>query len=198
MFRIRTVLATAAVAVAAALALAAPASAHDEIVSSTPAADEQLTAAPEEVVLTFSNNLLSLDGNTGAAMTVIDDAGKDWVAGDPVVAADTLTVPLQSDMPNGSYDVTWKVVSSDGHPTDGEYSFSIAVEEAPATPEATESAEPSAEPTPAATLTHDLDSETAVPGEQDSTPWPLLIGLGVVVLAAIVLVVVMAVRKKRS
>src|SRR5690606_28579508 len=143
-----------------------------------------------EVVLTFSNNLLSIEGNTGAGMTVKDDAGKDWVAGDPVVTADSLTVPLQPDMPNGAYTVTWKVVSSDGHPTDGSYSFSIAAEEESATPEPTESAEPSAEPTPADTLTHDLDSETAVPAEQDSTPWPLLIGLGVVVLAAIVLVVV--------
>lgn len=72
MFRLRTTVAAAAVAIIAALAVAAPASAHDELVSSTPAADSQLTAAPTEVVLTFSNNLLSLDENSGTAMTVSD------------------------------------------------------------------------------------------------------------------------------
>lgn len=195
MFRFRTVLATAAVAVAATLALAAPASAHDEIVASSPAAGEQLTVVPEEVVLTFSNNLLSLDENSGTAMTVVDGAGEDWVAGDPVVAADTVTAPLQPDMPNGDYLVTWKVVSSDGHPTSGEYSFSIAAEQAP-TPEATESAEPTAEPTESEATAEPTAEPTQAPADE-AAPWPLLIGLGVVLLVAVVLVVVMAMRKKR-
>ena len=190
MFRIRTALATAAVVVAAALTLAAPASAHDVVVSSSPAADEQLTTAPEQVVITFSNNLLSLEENTGTAMTVVDEAGKDWIAGEPQVTADSVTAPLQTGMPNGTYDVTWKVVSSDGHPTSGEYSFSIQAEEV-----ATTAPTESAEPTPS-----DAPTETAGDA-QDSTdepaPWPLLIGLGVVLLIAIVLVVVMAARKKR-
>ncbi|WP_336644632.1 copper resistance CopC family protein [Microbacterium sp. USHLN186] len=193
--RIRTRIATAvaAAAVAASLAVAAPASAHDTIVSSTPAADAQLTSAPTEVVLTFSNNLLSLDENSGTAMTVTDESGKDWVAGEPEISADTVTVPLAEGMPNGAYRVTWQVVSSDGHPTSGEYGFALAA----APPVETATAQPTETAAPAQTGT---PSETATPTatvEADATPWPLLIGLGVVVLVAIVLAVVMAARRRR-
>lgn len=192
MFRIRSTIAAVAVATVAALAVAGPASAHDTIVSSTPAADSQLTAAPTEVVLTFSNTLLSLDENSGTAMTVIDESGEDWVAGPPVVAADTVTVPLAEGMPGGAYTVTWQVVSSDGHPTSGEYGFSLTLPEASAEPSATPSETAAAEPT-------DPPSDAAQPAQQsdDSMPWPLLIGLGVVLLAAIVTAIVIAVRRKR-
>jgi methionine-rich copper-binding protein CopC len=191
MFRIRTTLAAVAVATVAAIAVAAPASAHDTIVSSTPAADSQLTTAPTEVVLTFSNNLISLDENSGTAMTVADESGEDWVAGEPTITADSVTVPLAEGMPNGAYTVTWQVVSSDGHPTSGEYSFSVAAPEASATPSATatESAAPdqSAEPSQTA--------ESAEPAETAS--WPLLIGLGAVLLVAIVVFIVILVRRRR-
>ncbi|MGB3376311.1 MAG: copper resistance CopC family protein [Microbacterium sp.] len=193
MFRIRTALAGAAVAVVAMLAVAAPASAHDELVSSSPAFDEQLTTAPEQVVLTFSNNLLELEGNSGTAMTVVDESGTDWVGGDPVVSADTVTVPLKSGMPNGDFTVTWQVVSSDGHPTSGDFAFSLAAEAAPS-PSATTS-ETAA---PAETTQPSTPAATQAPAETEGAPWPLLIGLGVVLLAAIVIVFVIVARKRRS
>lgn len=190
MSRIRTTLAAVAVAVIAGLGFAAPAAAHDTIVSSTPAADEQLTTAPEQITLTFSNELLSLEENSGTAMTVHDESGADWVAGAPVVQGDTVTTPLKPGMPNGSFLVTWKVVSSDGHPTSGEYSFSLAAADAPVV-------EPTKTPEqPIATATPE-QSETPAPAESDASPWPLLIGLGVVVLAAIVVFIIILVRKKR-
>lgn len=195
MFRIRTALAGAAVALAATLALAAPASAHDTIVASSPAADEQLTAAPEEVVLTFSNDLLELEGNSGTAMTVMDADGTDWVDGEPVISADAVTVPLKSGMPNGEYQVTWKVVSSDGHPTSGEYAFSVAVENQTA-PAVTE--QPTATPEATAAETPAADAPDAEDSDADSAPWPLLIGLGVVLIAAVVIAIVIGMRKRRS
>ena len=194
MFRIRTAIAAAAVAIVAGLAFAAPASAHDTITSSSPAADEQLASAPEQVVLTFSNELLALEENSGTAMTVADESGKDWVAGAPVVAADTVTVPLESGMPNGSYLVTWKVVSSDGHPTSGEYSFTIAADESAAE---TAAPEESAAPTETEQAAEPEPTVTPISTPVDAAPWPLIIGLGVVVLAAVVVLVVVLVRRKR-
>ncbi|OIU83063.1 copper resistance CopC family protein [Microbacterium sp. AR7-10] len=191
MFRIRTTIAAVAVATVAALAVAAPASAHDTIVSSTPAADSQLTAAPTEVVLTFSNTLLSIDENSGTAMTVVDESGQDWVAGPPSIEADTVTVPLTEGMPDGAYTVTWQVVSSDGHPTSGEYAFSLTVPEPSATPSATPSETAAADPTA-------QPSDAAQPTEQsDPMPWPLLIGLGVVLLAAVITAIVIVARRRR-
>lgn len=190
MFRIRTVLAAAVVAVAAVLAVAAPASAHDQVVSSSPANGEQLSSAPEQIVLTFSNTLLALAENSGTAMTVVDQQDVDWVAGDPTVAADTVTVPLKSDMPNGAYTVTWKVVSSDGHPTSGEYSFTVA---------AAAAVTPSTAPSETAQPTTPAVTQAPQPVQtEESAPWPLLIGLGVVLLAAVVIVIVIAGRKRRG
>ena len=114
MSRIRTLLAGAAVATAAVLFAAAPASAHDELVSADPAADAVLTEAPEQLTLTFSSNLLSIDeASSGTAIVVTDESGTDWVDGAPTVQADTVSVPLKTDLPNGAYSVTWQVVSSD-------------------------------------------------------------------------------------
>lgn len=197
MFRIRTALAGAAVAAVAVLAFAAPASAHDALVSSSPAADEQVTTVPEQISLTFSNNLLVLEDNSGTAMTVVDDAGRDWVAGEPEVEADTVTAELESGMPNGSYDVTWKIVSSDGHPTSGEYSFTVAAEGNDATPEPTETATTPEESATPVAETPAAETPAPAPAETDAAPWPLLIGLGVVVLIAIIVVIVIAARKKR-
>ncbi|UNK71021.1 copper resistance CopC family protein [Microbacterium sp. H1-D42] len=193
MFRIRTTLAVVAVAVVAGLAISAPASAHDEVVASTPASGEQLTAAPEQVTLTFSNQLLSLEENSGTAMTVEDESGTDWVAGAPVVESDTVTTPLKPGMPNGAYLVTWKVVSSDGHPTSGEYSFSVAAAEvapteAPTTAPTEAVAPKTEQPRP---------SETPIAAPADDAPWPLLIGLGVLLLAAVIVLIVIVARKKR-
>jgi len=186
--RIRTAAAALTVAAAAVLASAAPASAHDALVSSSPAADSTLTAAPAEVVLTFSNDLLAFDENGGTALTVVDASGDDWVDGEPAVSADTVTVPLGEGMPNGAYTVTWQVVSSDGHPTSGEFAFSLAAPEASATPtaETAETAEP------------EKPAKTAEPAAAaDATPWPLLIGAGAVLLAAIIVIAVVAARRRR-
>jgi methionine-rich copper-binding protein CopC len=37
----------------------------------------------------------------------------------------TLTVPLQSALPPGAYTVKWHVLSTDGHKTEGSYSFMV-------------------------------------------------------------------------
>lgn len=192
MFRFRTALAGIAVAAAAVLAVAAPASAHDKLVGSTPAADEQLTTAPEEVTLTFSNNLLSLEENSGTAMTVVDGAGKDWVAGDPVVQADTVTVPLAQGMTDGDYLVTWKVVSSDGHPTDGQYSFSLTGQEA------VETTAPSEEPSDEPSAEASTPAQDGAAAQDDSALMPILIGVGALVVVLGVAIGVAVSRKRRS
>lgn len=193
MFRIRTALAGAVVAAAAVLMIAAPASAHDQEVSSSPANGAQLTTVPTQVSVSFSENLSTLADNNGAAMTVKDAAGTDWVAGAPVVAANTVTAQLKPGMPNGVYNVTWKVTSSDGHPTSNPsaYTFTVA---APA-PSPTASIAPSEAPSAAPSVVPLTQSPAAT--QTNPLQWPLLIGLGIVVLIAIILVIVIAARKKR-
>lgn len=117
----RRIVAGIVVAFAAVLAVAAPASAHDELVSSTPESGQRLTEAPSEIALTFSADVLG----TGAAVIVADADGRDWAAAQPQLDGATVTVALQPDMPAAGYEVRWRVVSSDGHPIAGTIPFTV-------------------------------------------------------------------------
>lgn len=121
--RIGAGLALAAIAV---LATTAPASAHDQLVSSTPANGESLATAPAEIVMTFSGELIVLDESAaGAVVMVVDASGRDWATDDIEVQWDTVTVQLKAGMPPAGYQVRWQVVSADGHPISGVIPFTV-------------------------------------------------------------------------
>lgn len=103
------------------LGISSPASAHDSLVSSSPAVGEQLATAPTQVELVFSDDVLPV----GAAVLVVDAAGTDWVSGDVAIDRNTVTVPLSSGMPEAGYQVRWRVVSGDGHPISAIIPFAI-------------------------------------------------------------------------
>lgn len=113
-------LAAAAVLV---LSGASVASAHDELVESTPTSGERLEAAPTEITLSFSADVLAESGT--ATVLVVDADGTDWAAGEPVVDGPVVTVPLEAGMPDAGYEVRWRVVSSDGHPIAGVIPFTV-------------------------------------------------------------------------
>ena len=116
-----SLLAVVLLCLALGLASAPAASAHDQLVSSTPAAGERLAVAPSSIDLKFTTPLLTL----GHEVRVVDAASKNWVQSDAVLARETLTQPLASGLPEGEYQVRWRVVSSDGHPINGSYSFLV-------------------------------------------------------------------------
>lgn len=136
MLRLRAVAAGIVVAAVAVLASVVPASAHDQLLSSSPAEGERLPSAPDEITLTFSADVLDM----GAEVVVADGDGADWVGADPIVQAGVITVPLRDELPAAGYEVRWRVVSSDGHPISGLIPFTVGdgapLERAAATPEA--------------------------------------------------------------
>jgi copper transport protein len=117
-----------AVVVAALVALvgglwsAGPAAAHAELRAVTPADGELLDAAPSEVVLEWSESV-SLTG--GGARVLDDDAA---VVSDPAsVVGSTITIPLRGDLADGTYTVSWNVISADSHPISGATVFHVGV-----------------------------------------------------------------------
>lgn len=118
---IRISLAATAAAVLLVLAIAAPASAHDELVSSDPASGQRMPEAPASVSLSFSADVLTI----GAAIIVVDQSGTDWAIGEPSIDAGTVTVALAPGMPDAGYEVRWRVVSADGHPVSGLVPFTV-------------------------------------------------------------------------
>ena len=197
-----TSIALAATLLAAFLVLLSPlsASAHDALVSSSPAADESVETVPSELTLTFSAKLI--DGGEGATEVVVTAPdGSSITDGAATVDGAVVTQPLQGSGPAGEYHVIWKVVSSDGHPTSGEYSFTVTVGD-----DATPTAEPTVAPTtaaptaeqtaaPEATTTPAADSGDTAGG----SPWIWVLAIvAVLVVAGVVIWIVLSRRRGGS
>ncbi len=165
----RTVVLALLAALVGAALLAAPAQAHDRLVGSNPSADQAVDVAPDQLVLSFSNEPLDL----GHTVVVRDAAGADLVVGEPVVAGRDVDVALPP-LPAGAYTVVWRVVSQDGHPIEGTYGFTVTTGVAPTTaatsepaPSASATASPSATSSAAPTSGA---STSALPLDEDVTP----------------------------
>jgi methionine-rich copper-binding protein CopC len=193
-----TPIALAAALLAAFLVLFAPlsASAHDALVSSSPAADESVETVPTELTLTFSAKLIDGEGATEVVVTAPD--GTSVTDGAAAVEGAIVTQPLQGAGPAGEYHVIWKVVSSDGHPTSGEYSFTVTVGDdgsATSAPTATPTtAAPTAEQTaaPEPTTTPVTDSGDADGG----SAWILVLSIvGILIVAGVVTWIILSRRR---
>ncbi|MFV0375213.1 copper resistance CopC family protein [Microbacterium sp.] len=121
MLRTRVLAGIVAVVVAIVLVTAPAASAHADLLSSSPKTGEALASAPTEVTLQFTADVMTV----GAAVVVADGDGTDWTAGDPVIDGAVVTVPLREGMPDSGYELRWRVVSSDGHPIADVIPFTI-------------------------------------------------------------------------
>lgn len=198
--RSTTPIALAAALLAAFLVLFSPlpASAHDSLTASSPEADATVDVLPAEVTLTFSAELITGEGATEVVVT--DEAGASVTDGTAVTAGATVTQPLVAEAAAGSYHVVWKVVSSDGHPTSGEYFFTVtnssAAEPAPTPTETASGSFADATPSAAPTTTTDAPSEEA----SASSAWIwILVILGILVIAAgITMAVILARRGRRA
>lgn len=179
------------------LAVAAPAQAHDELVSSYPAADSTLTGSPAEITLSFSGELIA--GMQSAAVEVIASDGQNIATDAPSENGTSITQHLTPDPPVGMFTVRWKVVSSDGHPISGEYTYTVAPYDAvPSSPTATPSAAPQ-NPAPSPTAA-ETSADNGYGGETSGggDAFPILVAVGgVIILGGALVIVLMLGRERR-
>jgi methionine-rich copper-binding protein CopC len=109
-----------AILAAAVAGLAVPALAHAFLEKASPAAGENLHAAPAKIALHFSEALEP----AFSGVTVTSAAGADMRAGPPSVSGGEIDQPLKPLAP-GRYRVTWHAVSVDTHRTAGKYNFLV-------------------------------------------------------------------------
>ncbi|RMI39724.1 copper resistance protein CopC [Actinomadura harenae] len=150
---------------------AVPASAHTALKSSDPAAGAKI-ASPAKITLTYAEPV-------GYPKIVLTDAsGGRHEAGSARAVDNVVTEDVKGPLPNGVYTVGWRVVSADGHPVTGDFTFTV-------TGSSTTSASPpaSASASAAASASPSAESKSSSSGG-GSAGW-LWVGLGVVVLAAI-------------
>lgn len=111
-------------AFAASLAFAGQAFAHAHLKSAVPAIDGTVKQAPSELDLTFTEGLnLKFSGVTvtGSNKVAVKTGEAMLMKGDT-----TLMIPVTDKLAAGKYTVEWHVLSTDGHKTNGTYSFTVA------------------------------------------------------------------------
>lgn len=98
--------------------------AHAHLTHQYPAADAEVTAAPQALTLNFSEGIEP--GFSGASVT---GSKQEQIKTGPAKRNEQdktqLIVPLDEILKPGHYTVNWHVVSVDGHKTKGQYSFSV-------------------------------------------------------------------------
>jgi methionine-rich copper-binding protein CopC len=127
----------------AGIALFAPissASAHTDLVITSPIAGSDVNASQTTISLTFAEPMLI----EGAAIVVVDSTGTTLDSPAPTQEGATLSIPWPADLTPGNVTVQWRASADDGHVLSGEFSFNytaaaeggIALNSS-ATPEAT-------------------------------------------------------------
>lgn len=173
---------------------AAPAQAHDQLIQSSPAPEAALDASPTDITLSYSANIMDI----GPMIVLQDAAGQDWATGEPIIDGTTVTSTIDDALPDGSYAINWRVVSSDGHPITGTIPFTVGAptSDAPAaetTPEteggAVSGATPSAPGSPSGATTEPT-AEITSRSPLDVPRMLLIGGLGAIVALGVAWVVV--------
>jgi methionine-rich copper-binding protein CopC len=107
--------------------LSAPiASAHGEIVSTFPEQYTNATPIPSEVWIQFDGNLQTLDGQAINTIEVVDSTGLTVSFGDPIVEGGKISTKLSGQSAPGVFTVNYRIVSEDGHPVEGSYTFNAS------------------------------------------------------------------------
>ena len=106
--------------------IAAPSAiAHAEIARSNPVKSAILTQSPKSVWIEFGETLLTLDKEKINVLKVTDSRGKRVDKSPTIVSGVRATTKIVGTLKQGTYLVTYRVVSEDGHPVKGSYSFSV-------------------------------------------------------------------------
>ena len=103
------------------LGLAAPASAHANLETTSPADRARVDTVPSVVTLQFSE---SVTAETGS-VKVFDAAGRQVDNANLEVRNNVVSLGLQSGLGESAYIVTYRLVSADAHPVRGAFTFTV-------------------------------------------------------------------------
>ena len=99
---------------------AAAAHAHASLAHASPSVSSTMSAAPHEVILTFTDTLEAAFSN----LAVTDASGVEVSQGRAQVSGNIMRIGLKP-LNVGLYKVNWRAVSTDTHKTEGSFTFQI-------------------------------------------------------------------------
>lgn len=97
--------------------------AHAQITSSVPLKNKTIKTMPQIVYVEFDGDLITIDGQAVNTISVTNTKKKRVDTGKTLVGGSRLSTYLKPNLPAGKYAVTYRVVSEDGHPIHGSYTF---------------------------------------------------------------------------
>jgi methionine-rich copper-binding protein CopC len=112
----------ASAALIGAVLLASPAAAHSVLLSTVPKTAGQVASAPAAVVMNFNEQ----PQGRFSTIHVTGPDGQRRDSGPVRVVNDAVTQSLGGTRPAGKYVVDWRVISADGHPVSGEFTFTAS------------------------------------------------------------------------
>lgn len=118
--------ASAGLILASVLGISTLAIAHNQVAATTPEAGSTWSESPVTVSVTTAENLLDLGGNqAGFAIVVTDSEGMFYGTGCIELDERTLSTTVELGTA-GEYEVTYQLVSEDGHTISDRFGFSFA------------------------------------------------------------------------
>lgn len=184
-------LAVALIVVGVLLALWLPgtsASAHDVLESTSPASQSTVPSVPDQVTLTMDG----VPAAIGSKIEIKDGSGMDWAQGQVAVLDRVATQRIKAGAPAGRYTVNWRLVSADGHPIEGTFSFTASAAGDGSNASQATTPGPVANPAPQANTTAEASEATLAPASDGSGfPWLIagIVLVALLLLAALVVVV---------
>jgi methionine-rich copper-binding protein CopC len=112
--------------VAAILLVPVSANAHAGLVSANPVANKEITAMPDRISLTFTEDLMVLGENDVNSISLNLMDGPEVTLTDVKVEGAVLSATIPAGgYESGTYEVFYKIVSADGHKLSDSYAFSL-------------------------------------------------------------------------
>lgn len=161
--------------------------AHDYLISSDPTAGSTQQTPLDHVTLTFDDIVLQPIGNS-TFVDVVGPHGRHYDTGCPAILDRTVTTPVALGGP-GTYTVSWRIVSADGHPVDSSISFSY--QPSTSAPQATGASAPRV----CAATDTSTGSGSAANGGGSTLAVIIAVAIGVLTLAALTAILAGARRR---
>lgn len=106
------------------ISISLPALAHAQLVDANPKANQVLTSSPSQFRLNFSDQLVVL--GEGSNWLKVEDSKGLIVSAPAAVLGSELVAQAMGALSSGSYKLSYRVLSEDGHPVEGSYRFTVA------------------------------------------------------------------------
>lgn len=174
--RLRRTFAAVLAALLIVLGSSTAALAHDAVTGTNPADGSTVASVPDKIQITMNNSPAVI----GSQVLLLDETGRNWAEGDVAVLDTVATQAVRPGAPAGKYTVKWRLVSSDSHPIEGEFSFAATAATAGQAVGAG----------PLQSVQAPTEAAPAPVQDNSSVPWSVFALIGALIVVVVAMVVV--------